>query len=211
MELNDINRQMKKKQLTEQLLKSAFVDLILENDGADAITVSEITDRADFNRGTFYIHYQNKSDLLEALYEDAIGGIHQSIRQPYKDMDKVLVDGVIPSNELIFEYIEANKKLFKALDLIEGDQDIYRRLESFLWNLFSKEIYVERESDTGETEYELFLSFQLHATVGVLKYWIKSDFIFSTEVMNEQLTSFYTDKVIALHFNGHNLDEDQQK
>ena len=72
MGLNDINRQMKKKQLTEQLLKSAFVDLILENDGADAITVSEISDRADFNRGTFYIHYQNKSDLLEALYEDAL-------------------------------------------------------------------------------------------------------------------------------------------
>ncbi|QGS68759.1 TetR family transcriptional regulator [Oceanobacillus sp. 143] len=78
--LNDPNRQMRKKQLTKKLLKNAFIDLILENNDVHSITISEITDRADFNRGTFYIHYQDKIDLLEELYQDAIEGIHQSIK-----------------------------------------------------------------------------------------------------------------------------------
>jgi AcrR family transcriptional regulator len=204
--LNNPNRQMRKKQVTKKLLKSAFIDLILENNDVHSITISEITDRADFNRGTFYIHYQDKIDLLEELYQDAIEGIHQCIKNPYRNMNKVLLNGVIPSNKLIFEHIEKHKKLFKALDLIEDNPDIYKRLELFLWNLFSKEIYIERETNAQETNYELFLSFQVHATVGVIKYWIKKDFILSTSVMSEQLTSFYSDKVIAMNFKNQNLD-----
>ena len=89
---------------------------------------------------------------------------------------------------------------------VEDNPDIYRRLEQFLWNLFSKEIYIERETDAQETKYELFLSFQVHATVGVIKYWIKNDFTPSTNVMSEQLTSFYSDKVIALNFKNYSLN-----
>lgn len=204
--LNKPNRQMRKKQLTKKLLKNAFIDLILENNDVHAITISEITDRADFNRGTFYIHYQDKINLLEELYQDAIEGIDQAIKKPYRNKSKVFLNEVIPSNKLIFEYIEKHKMLFKALDLIEDNPDIYKRLELFLWNLFTKEIYIERETDIQETMYDIFLSFQVSATVGVIKYWIKNDFIFSTNVMSEQLTSFYSDKVIAMNFRNRNLD-----
>ena len=72
----------------------------------------------------FYIHYQDKINLLEELYQDAIEGIHQSIKKPYRNKGKVFLNGVIPSNKLIFEYIEKHKKLFKALDLIEDNPDI---------------------------------------------------------------------------------------
>lgn len=204
--MNNPNRQTRKKQLTKKLLKDTFIDLLLENNDVHAITISEITDRADFNRGTFYIHYEDKINLLDELYEDAIEGIHQSIKKPYKNKDKVFLTGAIPSNELLFEHIDKHKKLFKALDQIEDTPDIYRRLEQFLWNLFSKEIYIERETDAQETKYDLFLSFQVHATVGVIKYWIKNGFTPSTSVMSEQLTSFYSDKVIAMNFKNQNLD-----
>ncbi|WP_139891610.1 TetR/AcrR family transcriptional regulator [Bacillus sp. D386] len=204
--MNNPNRQIRKKQLTKKLLKNAFIDLILENNDVHAITISEITDRADFNRGTFYIHYQDKINLLEELYQDAIEGIDQAIKKPYRNKSKVFLNEVIPSNKLIFEYIEKHKMLFKALDLIEDNPDIYKRLELFLWNLFTKEIYIERETDIQETMYDIFLSFQVSATVGVIKYWIKNDFIFSTNIMSEQLTSFYSDKVIAMNFRNRNLD-----
>lgn len=196
--LDNSNRQSRKKQITRNLFKNAFIDLILEENNVNSITISDITDRADYNRGTFYIHYQDKIDILEDLYQDAIDVIHQSIKEPYKNMDKVFFDGVIPSIELLFEYIERNKRLFRCLDRIENHPDIYNRLEQFLWNLFSKEIHIERETAAQETEYEIFLSFQIHATVGVIKYWIKKDFTFSTKFMSEQLTSFYSDKVIAM-------------
>ncbi|MEK5040408.1 TetR/AcrR family transcriptional regulator [Sporosarcina sp. FSL K6-3457] len=202
--LESSNRQIRKKQLTIESLKNAFINLILENNSVELITIGEITNRADFNRGTFYIHYKDKIDLLEALYQDAIEGLHQALMLPYKGIDKVILNGVVPSTTLIFEHIEKNKKLFKALDLIRKNPDLYNRLEQMFWNLFTTEIQFERESESEfETEYEIFLSYQIHATLGVLKFWIKKDFNYSSKFMSEQLTSFYSEKVIAMHYKEH--------
>lgn len=198
--MNNSNRQIRRKELTKKELKNAFIDLILENDNkVESITISDITNRADFNRGTFYIHYQDKIALLEDLYEDAIEGIHQSLIKPYKNTIRVLINKDVPSINLIFEHIEKHKKLYKVLDVIEEKPDIYNRLESFLWNLFTEEIQIEQAYSLN-TEYEILLSFQIHATLGVIKYWIKKDFIYSANFMTEQLTSFYTNNVIAMNF-----------
>lgn len=192
------NRQTRKKQLTKELLKSTFIDLILENNSVESITINEITDRADFNRGTFYHHYQDKIDLLEDLYQDAIQGVVQSIKTPYRDMNQVLFNESIPL-KLIFQHIDRSKKLFKALSLIDQNPDIYDRLETSLWNLFTDEIQIERANITSKTEYEILISIDIHATLGVLKYWITKDFEHPVDFMSEQVASFYRDKVIGMN------------
>jgi AcrR family transcriptional regulator len=50
-------------QRTRQLLRRALLQLIDEN-GYDAVTIQDITDRANLGRTTFYLHYQSKDDLL---------------------------------------------------------------------------------------------------------------------------------------------------
>ncbi|MHA6251239.1 TetR/AcrR family transcriptional regulator [Oceanobacillus sp. CAU 1775] len=194
------NRRTRKTETTRRLLRNAFIDLLLENNHVESITVSEIASRADFNRGTFYTHYQDKFDLLEDIYLVAVEGIHQSIIKPYKDMDRKLIDNNIPSLNLIFNHIENFKKLYKVLDFIDGEPNIYHRLEDFLWNLFTEEIKIEQKSNATNTEYEILLSFQIHATLGVIKYWIKNDFKYPAHFMTEQLTSLYTNNVFAMNF-----------
>ena len=58
---------------TKTAIRNAFVELI-EEKGFDAITVKDITTKANINRGTFYAHYQDKFDLMtkcqkEIMYE----------------------------------------------------------------------------------------------------------------------------------------------
>ena len=48
---------------TRHRLKEALLELIDERD-YDAITIQEITDRADVGRSTFYSHFGSKEDLL---------------------------------------------------------------------------------------------------------------------------------------------------
>jgi len=195
------NRRKRKQQITIKSLKNALIELILENNEVELITIGEISNRADLNRGTFYIHYKDKNEILEALYYDAIEGLQQALRTPYKNTNKVLLNElVVPSTKLIFEHIETNKKLFKALDLIDKDPNLYKRLEQMFWSLFTTEILFERDSLSGETEYEIFLSYQLHATLGVIKYWISRDFMYSSAFMSEQLTSYYSHRVTAMNF-----------
>ncbi|HZY42942.1 MAG TPA: helix-turn-helix domain-containing protein, partial [Anaerolineae bacterium] len=56
---------------TRQMLRDALVSLIAEK-GFDAITVQDIADRATLNRATFYLHYQDKHELLINSLRDAI-------------------------------------------------------------------------------------------------------------------------------------------
>ena len=48
---------------TRRLLRDALMALILEK-GYDAVTVEDITTRADLGRTTFYLHYKDKEELL---------------------------------------------------------------------------------------------------------------------------------------------------
>ena len=49
---------------TRKLLKECLIRLLKEKRVQD-ITVRELTDMADLNRGTFYLHYKDVFDLLE--------------------------------------------------------------------------------------------------------------------------------------------------
>jgi len=54
---------------TRKSLQDAFIELTIQN-GFDAVTVADITQRAMVNRATFYRHFQDKYDLLEKYMED---------------------------------------------------------------------------------------------------------------------------------------------
>ena len=48
---------------TRQALRAALVELVMEH-GYESVTVQQITARAGIARTTFYLHYQDKDDLL---------------------------------------------------------------------------------------------------------------------------------------------------
>jgi AcrR family transcriptional regulator len=54
---------------TQRALREAFIALVLER-GYAAVTVEEITDRADVARATYYKHYADKEELLTTLFEE---------------------------------------------------------------------------------------------------------------------------------------------
>ncbi|MEZ4670025.1 MAG: helix-turn-helix domain-containing protein [Anaerolineae bacterium] len=56
-------------QRTRQLLVRTLMELIAEK-SYDAITIQDITDRANLGRTTFYLHYQTKDDLLLGHFAD---------------------------------------------------------------------------------------------------------------------------------------------
>ena len=44
---------------TRSAIKSSFIELLNEKE-LEKITIQDIADRADINRGTFYLHYEDK-------------------------------------------------------------------------------------------------------------------------------------------------------
>ncbi|MEK8126735.1 TetR/AcrR family transcriptional regulator [Paenibacillus filicis] len=193
-----VTRRQKHQLQSISLLKQALVDLIIENGTSDKITVSEISGRADLNRGTFYTHFKDKTELLEALFHDAIEGIKQALTSPYKHVNRVDLSSVVPSTILLCKHIELHKRLFTALDMVDTSPTVYERLEQMHWDLFTKDIQVEHAHATLNTDYEIMISFQSHAIEGVIKYWIRGDFKYSAEYMCNQITTLVSKPITAM-------------
>ena len=51
------------------MIYRAMVDLVEER-GIDGFTVSDLTERADLNRSTFYSHFKDKDDLIKSCEDD---------------------------------------------------------------------------------------------------------------------------------------------
>ncbi|WP_277408505.1 TetR/AcrR family transcriptional regulator [Lacrimispora xylanisolvens] len=60
-----MDRRIKK---TRQLIMDTFIDLLSEKE-FEKITINDIAERADINRGTVYLHYMDKYDLLDKCIE----------------------------------------------------------------------------------------------------------------------------------------------
>jgi len=66
---------------TRKLLQKAFSDLLAEK-GFQSITVADITERAEVNRATFYLHFEDKYDLLNYCVREAL---QQTLEQKLPD------------------------------------------------------------------------------------------------------------------------------
>ena len=63
---------------TQKLLREALIELIEERD-FEALTIGEITERAMVSRAAFYRNYQDKYDLVEQIFEEAMSALHMAV------------------------------------------------------------------------------------------------------------------------------------
>ena len=68
---------------TQKLLREALIELI-EEQGFEALTVGEITERAMVSRAAFYRNYQDKYALVEQIFEEAMQALFTAIAEPGK-------------------------------------------------------------------------------------------------------------------------------
>ena len=61
----------RRRRYTLSVIQEAFFALLAEV-GFAKMTVADICRRAEINRGTFYLHYEDKYALLDALIDEAL-------------------------------------------------------------------------------------------------------------------------------------------
>ncbi|WP_233567683.1 TetR/AcrR family transcriptional regulator [Cohnella faecalis] len=66
---------------SKEALKQALLKLMADKD-FDAITITEIVELSNYNRGTFYTHYVNKEALLDDIIDELIRELLKSYRSP---------------------------------------------------------------------------------------------------------------------------------
>ena len=109
---------------TRALIEGAFLELMKEKPYTK-ISVREITEKADINRSTFYLHYQDIYDLLNKIEtritEDIKETIFQIRREDY-------VPGRHPFHVLVFRELMQHEEIFRILLSKNGDIDFIYKL-----------------------------------------------------------------------------------
>ena len=113
-----MNKSESKYYNTALLMDEALL-ILLEKKEFEYITVKEICQKAGVNRSTFYLHYENTSDLLE----ETIGYINDKIKISFSE--KIEDVNSINKNDLFFvtpkylipylTLVKENKKIFKLI------------------------------------------------------------------------------------------------
>src|SRR5260370_1411384 len=92
---------------TKILLREALIALIEER-GFDALTVGELTERAMVSRAAFYRNYQDKYDLVEQIFEEAMSALLNAVGEMgLQHPPEVWVT--------FFEHIAEYERLYRAL------------------------------------------------------------------------------------------------
>ncbi|WP_341280909.1 TetR/AcrR family transcriptional regulator [Paenibacillus sp. FSL H8-0537] len=182
---------------TRQAIKAAFVSLILER-GYEAVTILDVAKRADYNRGTFYKHFVGKEELLQEIRSEFLLGFAETLLIPYEGMDLVKAEDIYPSALQLFNHIEKNKDEFQAL--LSVDRSFGFELYDVLRESMRRDMHIIMDEGSPALDYEIMLSYQMSAAIGVILYWEESGFKYSTSYMADQLIGLVNRKMDKITF-----------
>ena len=98
----------KRKTSTKEDIKEALIQLLSE-ERFDTISISKLCKRARINRGTFYLHYQDKYQMVDSLKNDIISQLSSySLFEAENEYPKKLMIAK-------FHILRANERLINAL------------------------------------------------------------------------------------------------
>lgn len=129
---------------TRHALREALISLVREKDFS-AITVEEITERAGLGRTTFYLHYQDREDLL---LEEFSRLVHELAQQIASVTIAEWRESKLPQRPivLIFQHVAANEEIYR---LILGGEGMLQAVERF------GSIFLDAASELAQTNGEV--------------------------------------------------------
>ena len=112
---------------TKILLREALIELIEER-GFEALTIGELTERAMVSRAAFYRNYQDKYDLVEQIFEEAMSALLGAVGDLGREHPpEIWVK--------FFEHIAEYERLYRALLGRKGSPWFVRKMRAALSSL----------------------------------------------------------------------------
>ena len=163
----------RRSQRTRHLLSAAFVELLKEK-GYSAITVSDIIERANIGRSTFYSHFHDKDDLFVNELDRVIELLSERIPNQ-EDMP------FFPSLGL-FQHIGEEYELYKALIWTPGIDLLIKHMQVSLSHRIEQGL--QKSGRTFDVPTPILASFISGSFLTLLKWWLENKMTYSPKEMD---------------------------
>ncbi len=165
---------------TRRALQEALISLILEK-GFEAVTIEEITDRADLGRTTFYLHFKDKEDLLmqaiDSISEDFIeqhAAILEKANNPESALSKLRLNVDEQIIYHIFDHAKENADLYKVMLRGEGSGKASERFLNIIKNEVIKRMKTIKALEM-KVPLDVFSVFFSGTLVALVTWWLEEE------------------------------------
>lgn len=173
MENTRADRRIRK---TQTLLRQTLTQLLKDKE-LKHISVSELTELADVNRGTFYLHYRDIYDLFEQIENEALEDFTRIITK-YKQQESVPWTAIMLD---LFKYISANADTFSAI--LKNKESAFLTKIVALNRPESKEEWHKVFATGREEYYEYYYAFFASGCIELVRSWFNKGMPESAEQM----------------------------
>ena len=176
---------------TRQMLRDALVSLIAEK-GFDALTVQDIADRATLNRATFYLHYQDKHELLISSLRDAIDELMADIGS-INDPTQLVADGPQRPIKRVFEHVAQHAPFYRVMMGAAGVPAFIAGVRGYIAEITQQWLMMlQPVPENSVVPLEIVANSLSWSLLGVLIWWLEHDLPHSPDFMAEQFRMIIT-------------------
>ena len=181
---------------TRQALHLALLELVKEK-GYEGVTVEEITARANLGRTTFYLHYQDKEELLLENLEQHLTALVDGINNRslilwFHESQDYLVKS-------IFATVKENSDIF-SLIIREQSNKVYDRFLGIMARVATKMITESPRAEIQTSQLPIPVDYIIDYFSGAMwasiVWWARADFVQSADAMTERFRSLFFSGVL---------------
>lgn len=184
------NIDIRVKKTTESLVL-ALLSLV-EEKNINLISINEIVKKANLNRGTFYLHYENKEDFINSVLDNVLNDLILRVKKvqkiyniKYREFNDTKPKATFYE---IFNFVEENFTFFKVMLSDNGPTQFRDKLKTAIVNRIYGElssiVNINKEKMICENIIFEYMGF---SCLGLITFWINNDKPYSKEIMADEL------------------------
>ncbi|OMF61298.1 TetR/AcrR family transcriptional regulator [Paenibacillus sp. FSL R5-0766] len=178
---------------TRKAIKEAFLRLV-QTKGYERITVQDIAEEAMINRNTFYLHYVDKPQFMEKLFQENVESLNACLSLEVSSIHEMDKDMFATMLTTIFDNIEANMIFFKTMIT----QNIYPNFSVYLKEAFKTIIFSGIGDYRHDEKIKIGLEYMISGLVGVICLWIVEPENYRVDNFIEQLSEIHYSNMVEL-------------
>lgn len=155
---------------TRMQLRRCLAALLKEKKIQD-ITVREITEMADLNRGTFYLHYKDVFDLLDQIEKELLTGLEAAL-QKYQAAELQKKPSLVFAD--VFQYAKDNADMVQILLGENGDLNFVNQVKELVREKCLKD-WLELFQLRDSRGFDAYCAFIVSGSLGLVTYWLEND------------------------------------
>ncbi len=166
----------RRKVRTRALLRKALIE-VMEEKGPERITVRDLTDKADINRGTFYLHYTDLPAMLQQVKTEMWDGLKQRMEKlnPYDYLSYATRNEPDPMMVKVFEYYAEHADFFRVILGPKGDPAFPVLIKEFLKkHHITKILNIQPELAETILPKDYMVEYFAASNLSILLHWIET-------------------------------------